>query len=90
MCPIVFQGHPSNSKVRRDKTSPIFRPELSVSGLLLKFEFTDGFEMMDQAQRSIEKAPYCFPRSSIRFQGHTGQKVPILAGIECFRTVTPV
>ena len=25
-CPIVFQGHPSNFKVTRDKTSPIFNP----------------------------------------------------------------
>ena len=44
----------------------------------------------DQVWRSIEEEPYCFPRSSIRFQGRTGQKAPILTRIERFRTVTPV
>ena len=33
--------------------------------------------------------PYCFSRSFIKFQGHTGQKkLPILTRIERFRTVT--
>ena len=32
MCPIVFQGHPSNLKVTRDKTCR-FWPKLGVSGL---------------------------------------------------------
>ena len=52
-----------------------FWPKLSVSGLYLQFEFTDGFEMMHKAWCSIEEVPYCFPRSSIKFQGHTGQKI---------------
>ena len=30
--------------------------------------------MMHKAWCSIEEVPYCFPRSSIKFQGHTGQK----------------
>ena len=39
----------------------------------------------------LEEVPYCFSRSSIKFQGHTRQKkLPILTIIECFRTVTPV
>ena len=29
---------------------------------------------MHKAWCSIEEVPYCFPRSSIKFQGHTGQK----------------
>ena len=49
-----------------------FWPELSVSGLLLQFEFTNGFEMMHKSWCSIEEMPYCFPRSFIKFQGHTG------------------
>ena len=52
-----------------------FWPELSVSGLHLKFEFPDDFEMMTKAWSSIEEVPNCFPRSSITFQGHTRQKV---------------
>ena len=31
--------------------------------------------MMHKAWCSIEKVPYCFPRSSIKFQGHTGWKI---------------
>ena len=52
-----------------------FWPELSFSGLQLQFEFTDGFEMMHNVWHSIEVVPYCFFRSSIEFQGHTGRKI---------------
>ena len=38
----------------------------------------------------IEEVPYCFPRSSTKFQGHAGQKSPNLTWIERFQTVTPV
>ena len=31
--------------------------------------------MIDKAWCSIEEVPYCFPRSSIKFQGHKGQKI---------------
>ena len=31
--------------------------------------------MMHKAWCSIEEVPYCFPMSSIKFQGHTGQKI---------------
>ena len=30
--------------------------------------------MMHNAWRSIEEEPYCLSRSSIKFQGHMGQK----------------
>ena len=49
-------------------------PRLGVSGLLLQFEFTNGYEMMHKAWSSIEEVPYCFWRSSFKFQGHTAQK----------------
>ena len=52
-----------------------FWPKLSVSRLQLQFEFTLGFEIMHKAWCSIEEVPYCFPRSSIKFQGHTGQNI---------------
>ena len=31
--------------------------------------------MMHKAWRSIEEVPYCFSRSSIKFNGHTGGKI---------------
>ena len=40
-------------------------PRLGVSGLLLQFEFTNGYEMMYKAWSSIEEVPYCVSRSSI-------------------------
>ena len=52
-----------------------FWPKLGVSGLLLQFDFTDGYEMMRKAWSSIEEVPYCFSRSSVKFQGHTGQTI---------------
>ena len=39
---------------------------------------------------SVGEKPYCFSRSSIKFQGHTGKKLPILTRIERFRTVSQV
>ena len=33
--------------------------------------------MMHKAWSSIEEVPYCFPRSSIKFQGHTGPALAI-------------
>ena len=50
-------------------------PRLGVSGLLLQFEFTNGYEMIHKAWSSIEEVPYCFSRSSIKFQGHTSVKI---------------
>ena len=52
-----------------------FWPKLGVSGLELQFEFTNGYEMMHKAWSSIEKVPYCFSRSSVEIQGHTGWKI---------------
>ena len=49
-------------------------PRLGVSGLELQFEFTNGYEMMHKAWSSIEEVPYCFWRSSVKFQGHTALK----------------
>ena len=31
--------------------------------------------MMCKARSSIEEVPYCFSRSFVKFQGHTGQKI---------------
>ena len=50
-------------------------PKLGVSGLYLQLEFTDGYEMMHRAWSSIVEVPYCFSRSSVKFQGHTAVKI---------------
>ena len=59
-CPIVFQGHSSNFKVTRYKTSPI----LTQIG---------RFRTIGQSQLSNPSDLPC-SRSSDKFQGHTGQK----------------
>ena len=65
-CPIVFQCHPSNLKSQGKKCR--FSPKFGVSGLSLWFELIDGYEMMLEV-------PYCFSSSSVKFQGHIGQKI---------------
>ena len=60
---------------------------LAVSGLQLQFEFTYGDEMMHIAWFCLEEVPYCFSRSSVKFQGHTALKIvgfdPDLAFPDC-------
>ena len=60
-CPIVFQGHPSNFKVTRDKTSPI----LTQIG---------RFRTIGRSQLSNPSDLPC-SRSSVKFQGHTAIKI---------------
>ena len=73
-CPIVFQDHPPHFKVTRDKNRQLWH-KFNVSRLQIQFEFTDGFEMIHNAWRSIEEVPYCFSRSSIKLQGHKGWQI---------------
>ena len=47
-------------------------PRLGVSG---QFEYTNGYEMMHKAWSSVDEVPYCFSRSSVKFQGHTALKI---------------
>ena len=61
------------SRSHSSKKSRIW-PRLGVSGLQLQFEITNGYEMMHKAWSSIEEVPYCFSRSSVKFQGHTSLK----------------
>ena len=42
--------------------------------------------MLHKAWNSKEEMPYCFPRSSIKFQGHTGQNITD-CDPNCFRTI---
>ena len=61
-------------KVRGQRSrSQSSTPNLAVSGL--QFEFTYGNEIMHTAGSSIEEVPYCFSRSSVKFQGHTALKI---------------
>ena len=50
-------------------------PRLGVSGLWLQFEFTNGYEMLHKAWSSIEEVPFCFSRSSVKFQSRTALKI---------------
>ena len=50
-------------------------PRLVVSGLQLQSEFTNGYEMLHKAWSGIEEVPYCFSRSSVKFQGRTALKI---------------
>ena len=55
--------------------NPLIWPRLGVSGLWLKFEFTNGYKMMHKAWSSIEEVPYYFSRSYVILQGHTAKKI---------------
>ena len=39
------------------------------------FEFTNGYEMMHKAWSRLGEVPYCFSRSSVKFQGHTAKRI---------------
>ena len=72
-CPIVFQGHQSNFKVTRYKTSPI----LTQIG---------HFRTVGRSQLSNPSDLPC-SRSCVKFQGHTALKIiefdPNMAFLDC-------
>ena len=65
---VLAKGQGQSPRSQRSK------PNLTVSGPLLQFEFTYDDKMMHKAWSSIEEVSYCFSRSSIKFQGNMGQK----------------
>ena len=65
---VKFQGH-------RGQKMADFDPHWAFPDSNSQFEFTDGYEMMHKAWSSIWEVPYCFSRSSVKFQGHRGQKM---------------
>ena len=67
-CHNVFEGDPSNIKVTRDKKIGRFPTVTPVW-------FHNDFEIMRKAWCGAEEVPYCISRSSIKFYGHTGQKI---------------
>ena len=60
-CPIVFQSHPSNFKVTRDKTSPLLTQIWR-------------FRTIGRSQLSNPSDLPC-SRSNVKFQGHTALKI---------------
>ena len=68
-----------------------FNPSLIVSGPSFQFESTFGYDMIHKDGSCMKDVPYCFSRSSIKFQGHTGHKCHwFFTQIGRFRTVTRV
>ena len=65
---VKFQGHTALKIVE-------FDPDWSFPDCYSHFEFTNDSEMMHTAWSSIEDVPYCFLRSSVKFQGHTALKI---------------
>ena len=43
---------------------------------------SNAFEMKHKDWRSIEKVPYCYQRSSIKFQGYAGKKKTMWSQVE--------
>ena len=81
-------------KVRGQRSrSQRSRPNLTVSGLQLQFEFTYDDEMLHIAWCCIEEVPYCFSRSSVKFQGHPALKIvqfdPDWAFPDCNSSLNP-
>ena len=88
-CPIVFQGHPSNFKVTRDKEIADFDlnrefPDCN-SSLNSPMDYD---EMMQKAWCCLEEVPYCFEGHPSNFKITRNKKSPILTRIGRFRTVT--
>ena len=69
---LFFHGHPSNFKVARLKKSSILtqigRFRTVTPDWMHQWRRNDA-----QTWSSIEEVPYCFSRSSVKFQGHIGQ-----------------
>ena len=72
--PYCFSKSSINFKGHMGKKSPIL-PQILVFLDCNSVWIHDGFEMMHKAWCGIEKVPYCFSRSSIKFQGHTVRKI---------------
>ena len=73
-CPIVFQGHPSNFKVTLDKKLSILT-QIGCFRTITPVWIHWWIWNDAQTWSNIEKVPYCFSRSFIKFQGHTGWKI---------------
>ena len=73
--PVHLSIHKSKAKGHRGQNK--FCSKLSMFGLWFQFEFTNGYEVMQKAWSGIEEVPYCFWKSSVKFQGHMGWKIDL-------------
>ena len=63
-------------KVRDQRSrSQKSKANLAISGPYLQFELTYDNEMMHKAWCCLGEVPYCFSRSSVKFQGHTAKSI---------------
>ena len=89
-CPIVFQGHPSNFKVQRDRKITNFDPNRALLDCNSSLTSLMDFKWCTNCHKawcSIEEVPYCFPSN---FKVTRDKISSISTRIEGFQTVTPV
>ena len=67
-----------------------FDPNWAIPGCNSSLNKSMALKCCTKLNCSIEEVPYCFSRSSIKFQGHADKNSPILTRIERFRTVSQV
>ena len=67
-----------------------FWPKLSICGLSLQFEFSNGYEMIHKAWSSKEEVRYHFLRSFIKVKGHMCRKLMIWLQLERWRMITQI
>ena len=60
------------SKSQRSKQ---ILPQFGLFQTMTPVWITDGYQMMHMAWIRMEEVPYCFSRSSAKYQGCTGQKI---------------
>ena len=69
-CPIVFQGHLKFQGHTAQKNRQIGRFRTVTQVWIHQW-----LHMMHKAWSGIKEVPYCFSRSSVKYQGHTAQKI---------------
>ena len=75
-CSTVFLGHPSNCKVTRDRKIVDFDPNWVFPDCNLSLNSLTAMKWCTKLEATyIQQVPYCFSRSSIKLQGHTGQNI---------------
>ena len=70
---IIFQGHASNFKVTRLRKSSILS-QIGPLWTVTPVWIHSCYEMMHNAWSCLEEVSYYFSMSSVKYQGHTGQK----------------
>ena len=87
--PIVLKVIRQISRSRGTKMAD-FDPNLAFPDCNSSLNWPIAMKWCKKLWSSLGEMPYCFSRSSTKFQGHTDKIWPILTRIWRFRTVTPV